>query len=65
MSNDYPQDDGRPWGFMSKALGAWIELPKVPLLEAGLGPPPFTVRMPDGHVRHVVHAPPFAKDGVP
>lgn len=48
-------DDGRPWGFLED--GAWILLPKQPLLLAGLGPPPFSVTLPDGRVRHVVHRP--------
>lgn len=49
-------DDGRPWGFLDED-GAWILLPKQPLLLAGLGPPPFFVTLPDGRVRHVVHRP--------
>lgn len=49
-------DDGRPWGFIT-ADGAWRELPKTPLLLAGLGPPPFRVTLPSGNVREVVHQP--------
>lgn len=49
-----PNDDGLPWGFLED--GAWRELPKQPMLLAGLGPPPFVVVLPSGP-RHVVHQP--------
>lgn len=55
----YPTDDGLPWGFVTEA-GQWVPLPKIPLLLAGLGPPPFDVVLPSGATRHVVHAPPAA-----
>lgn len=47
-------DDGRPWGYIHAATGAWLELPKGPGL-VQLGPPPFDVTLPDGRVRRVVH----------
>jgi hypothetical protein len=56
MSNKYPTDDERPWGFITEA-GQWVPLPKVPMLLAELGPPPFDVKLPSGHIRHVVHEP--------
>lgn len=56
MSSKYPQDDNRPWGYIRED-GSWIELPKTPLLLAGLGPPPFDVTTPSGEVRHVAHNP--------
>lgn len=52
---NFPTDDGREWGFVEE--GAWIRLPKIPMLLAELGPPPFSVRLPDGRVRHVLHDP--------
>ena len=52
---DHEHDDGEPWGFIT--AGVWIPLPKQPLLLAGLGPPPFDVRLPSGEIRHVVHQP--------
>jgi hypothetical protein len=55
MSNKYPTDDGKPWGFMNGLT--WVPLPKVPMLLAELGPPPFDVKLPSGHIRHVVHEP--------
>lgn len=48
-------DDGRGWGHIE--FGVWRPLPKVPMLLAGLGPPPFDVALPSGEVRHVVHDP--------
>lgn len=48
-------DDGKVWGFLEH--GIFVVLPKRPMLLAGLGPPPFTVELPDGRLRHVVHAP--------
>lgn len=50
------RDDGRPWGFM-EADGGFVSLPKRPMLDAGLGPPPFTVNLPDGRVRQIIHQP--------
>lgn len=48
-------DDGKLWGWM---LGeTFIPLPKEPMLLAGLGPPPFSVKLPNGDIRHVVHRP--------
>ena len=49
-------DDGKPWGFVTEA-GQWVELPKTPMLLAELGPPPFSLKLPSGDMRHVVHAP--------
>jgi len=55
MAVKYPTDDGLPWGFMEG--GSWRELPKVPMLLAEMGPPPFVVTLPDGRERHVIHRP--------
>lgn len=49
-------DDGRPWGFMAEPT-MWLALPKTPMLLANLGPPPFSVVLPDGEVRHIIHNP--------
>jgi len=50
-------DDGMRWGWMDD--GVWRELPKMPMLLAGLGPPAptFAVTLPSGEVRYVVHDP--------
>lgn len=53
MTNEERErDDGHSWGFLEG--DQFIPLPKLPLLRAGLGPPPFNVELPSGHVRHVV-----------
>jgi hypothetical protein len=49
-------DDGKPWGFVNEA-GRWIQVPKRPLILAGLGPPPFWVKMAWDEMRHIVHEP--------
>lgn len=49
-------DDGQPWGYLD-STGAWRQLPKVPLLLAHMGPPPFDVKLPDGRVRRIIHDP--------
>jgi hypothetical protein len=49
-------DDGLPWGYIAEN-GAWYPLPKTPMLLAELGPPPFSVKLPSGDMRHVVHKP--------
>jgi hypothetical protein len=49
-------DDGLPWGWITPD-GVWRELPKIPLLLGNFGPPPFTVTLPSGQPRHVIHAP--------
>ena len=49
-------DDGKPWGHVTDD-GVWHPLPKTPMLLAEMGPPPFSVRMPSGEMRHVVHKP--------
>jgi hypothetical protein len=49
------RDDGLEWGHMVD--GMFRPLPKLPLLRAGLGPPPFDVKMWDDTVRHVCHRP--------
>lgn len=56
MIDDDTTDDGKPWGFVTED-GRWIQLPKKPLLLAGFGPPPFSVEMAWGDMRHVVHEP--------
>lgn len=64
--DDASRDDGLPWGYIDAAVGDWIVLPKIPLLRAGLGPPPFNVTLPSGEVRHVIHQPmPFCEDCPP
>jgi hypothetical protein len=50
-----PTDDGKRWGWVDE--GIWRELPKLPMMLAGLGPPPFDVTLPNGTVRNVVHEP--------
>ena len=49
-------DDGKPWGHVTDD-GVWHELPKTPLLLAEYGPPPFSVKLPSGVMRDVVHKP--------
>lgn len=51
-----PHDDGLPWGFLVEP-NIWVELPKVPMLLAQLGPPPFNVELSDGTIRHIIHNP--------
>ena len=71
MRELHPQDDGRRWGYIwpvgygtkDIAAGTWVELPKLPLLRAGLGPPPFEVMLPGGSKRLVVHDPAEASAG--
>lgn len=53
-------DDGKPWGFVA-GNGVWVEVPKRPLLEAGLGPAPFDVRLPYA-TRRIVHRPGESSD---
>jgi hypothetical protein len=55
-ATDDPCDDGKPWGFINEA-GKWIQVPKKPLLLAGLGPPPFWVKMAWDEMRRIVHEP--------
>ncbi len=45
----------RRWGWIVN--GEFRPLPIEPLLDAGLGPPPFDVTLPSGEVRHVVEDP--------
>jgi hypothetical protein len=52
---DAEHDDGKVWGFMSGET--FVRLPKTPMLLAGMGPPPFTVKLPSGEPRHVIHQP--------
>lgn len=54
-NDDRVRDDGRVWGHIED--GVFRHLPKRPLLDAGLGPAPFEVTLPDGRVRQVVHEP--------
>lgn len=54
--NKSPYDDGRNWGFMVEPT-IWIQIPKVPMLLANLGPPPFDVTLPSGEIRHIIHNP--------
>jgi hypothetical protein len=55
MSQKFLADDGLSWGYMDN--GNWRELPKVPMLLAEMGPPPFDVTLPSGEVRHIIHQP--------
>lgn len=48
-------DTSRRWGFMEG--GAFVPLPKQPMLNHDLGPPPFDVTLPTGVVRHVIEEP--------
>jgi hypothetical protein len=52
---DLERDDGLEWGFLMR--GTFIPLPKIPMLLAGLGPPPFDVVLPNKQIRHVIHRP--------
>lgn len=54
-------DDERPWGWISD--GTWRQLPKGPMLDAGLGPPPFSVTLPSNEVRQVIYEPENQKAG--
>jgi hypothetical protein len=56
MGKAYTTDTAKAWGYHD-ATGSFVELPKVPMLEAGMGPPPFTVRLPSGESRLVIEAP--------
>lgn len=55
-SDPNPNDDGLPWGFIDEG-GQWRPLPKRPMVDAGMGPPPFDVELPLGAIRHVIHQP--------
>ncbi len=48
-------DPSRPWVYW--VGDCCIPLPKAPMINAGLGPPPFEVRLWNGEVRHVRYAP--------
>jgi len=50
-----PTDDHMPWGWICD--GRWRPIPKRPMLDEFLGPPPFKVRLPDGQEREIVHEP--------
>lgn len=57
MQEPTPQDTTPdiPWVYW---IGdCCIPLPKLPMLNAGLGPPPFWVKTPMGEDRYVVYAP--------
>jgi len=49
-------DDGLDWVWIAPD-GAVRSIPKTPLILAGLGPPPFTVLLPDGTPRQIIHRP--------
>lgn len=53
----YPNDDGLPWGRIDPHTGVWEALDKLPILTAGIGPPPVYWTSPDGRLIHVVHQP--------
>ena len=46
----------RPWGRILPD-GTFRELPWQPMMQAGLGPPPFDVTRPDGVVLRIVEKP--------
>jgi len=46
-------DQGTVWGF-ELGDGSFVQLPKLPMIRAGLTAPPFAVSMPDGTTRHIV-----------
>lgn len=48
----FPQDNGKPWGM--RVVGMFLMLDKRPMLEAGLGPPPFTLTLADGRQVSIV-----------
>jgi hypothetical protein len=48
-------DDGSIWGFIEE--GAFVSLPKRPMVLANMGPPPFDVTLPSGEVRHIILEP--------
>lgn len=51
------------WGHIEE--GVFVPLPKMPMTLAGYGPPPFSVKLSDGRVRHVIEDPALseAEDG--
>jgi hypothetical protein len=51
-NKDFENDTPNQWGFATNQ--GVIPLPKLPMLKAGLGPPPFDVTLPGGQVRHVI-----------
>lgn len=59
MTEETPHDDGKVWGWMDG--DTFRPLPKGPMLMANLGPPPFDVTLPQGEIRHIIHAPDTAK----
>lgn len=48
-------NDGKIWGFMEN--GQFIPLRKAVMIRGGYGPPPFTLRLPDGRDREIVSIP--------
>jgi len=48
-------DPGVAWGFMED--GAFVPLPKPPLVKLEIGLPPFDVTLPTEKVRHIVRDP--------
>lgn len=50
-----PQPVTKAWGVMED--GRFVPLPKQPMLDAELGPPPFDVTLPHGEVRHIIEDP--------
>jgi hypothetical protein len=56
VTEHHIQDDHQDWGYIDPD-GEWMILPKLPMLRAGLGPPPFEVTLPSGEKRGVCHRP--------
>ena len=52
-----PNDDGEPWGYIADDIMSWVALPKGPMLREGYGPPPFSIKLPSGEVRRIIHMP--------
>jgi len=51
-----PHDNGQLWGYIDRE-GVYRPLPKIPMLLANMGPPPFDVTLPSGEVRHIIDQP--------
>jgi hypothetical protein len=50
-----PASETEVWGYLRD--GEFRALPKPPMELAGLGPPPFDVKLPSGEERHIVAQP--------
>ena len=50
------RDTPNPWGHICDE-GIFRDVPKLPMLRAGFGPPPFSVTLPVGTVRQIIEQP--------